>query len=717
MRLPALSLSGLELRRFARARLTRLALAALVMLPLLYAGLYLWSFWDPYGRLSRLPVALVVDDRPVTAHGADGTGRTVHAGQDLAAELERRKVFDWHRVDDRTARDGVASGRYYLSLTIPAGFSARLAAPDDTRQAPEQAALRVHLDDANGYIAATIANAVLGETRAATAASAVRGYFGQIFVSFGELHGRLEEAADGAGRLARGIDQARNGAAELRQGLGSAKSGGDRLVSGLGTAKSGADGLVTGLARLDSGAARLTSGSAQVAAGTHRLATTFDQVTGPISRADPQQVRDTALAVARGADTMATALDALPAQTGQAVREAARARATICAVAAAQPSAGPACAAATSLLTTARQANAQVQAHTGDLRRVAAQARRLARDARALAAALPGLTGRVDQARRDVARLDHGAHQVAAGLATLHQGIGTAYAGEARLSQGLGRLQAGAADLDAGLGRLYAGARRLESGLDQASGGAHRLAKGLGAGADQVPAFTGPQRNRRAGVMSDPVRLATATSNRAPDYGTGFAPFFLPLALWVGAMFVFMVLRPLNPRALAAAAPAPRVGLAGWFPAVAVGAAQVAMLLLVLRFGLGLSAVRWAGTIAVLTLTAASFTAVVQFLYGRFGPVGRALALVLLMLQLTSSAGTYPVQTSPAFFRALHPVLPMGWVVTALRHLISGGPMTPVWECCAVLAAYLVGGLALTMLTVRRDRVWTVKRLHPVLKL
>lgn len=720
MRLPTLSLSGLELRRFARARLTRVALAALVMLPLLYAGLYLWSFWDPYGRLSRLPVALVVDDRPVTAHGADGTERTVHAGQDLAAELERRKVFDWHRVDDRTARSGVAAGRYTLSLTIPAGFSARLAAPEGTRQAPEQAALQVHLNDANGYLAGTIAGAVLSETKAAASASAVRGYFDQIFVSFGALHGRLREAADGADRLARGIDRARNGAAELRQGLGSAKSGGDRLVRGLGTAKGGADGLVTGLARLDSGAARLRSGSAQVAAGTHRLATTFDQVTGrlaPILRARPAQVRVTALAVAQGADTTATALDALSAQTGQAVGEAARARATICAVAVTQPSAGPACAAATSLLATARQVDAQVQAHTGDLRRVAAQARRLARDARALAAAAPGLAGRVDQARQDVARLDRGARQVAAGLATLHQGTGTAYAGEVRLSQGLGRLQAGAADLDAGLGRMYAGARRLESGLDQASGGAHRLARGLGAGADEVPAFTGPQRNRRAGVMSDPVRLATATSNPAPDYGTGFAPFFLPLALWVGAMFVFMVLRPLNPRALAAAAPAPRVGLAGWFPAVVVGAAQVAVLLLVLRSGLGLSAVRWAGTVAVLTLTAASFTAIVQFLYGRFGPVGRVLALILLMLQLTSSAGTYPIQTSPAFFRALHPVLPMGWVVTALRHLISGGPMTPVWECCAVLAAYLIGGLALTMLTARRDRVWTVKRLHPVLKL
>ncbi|MCO5975022.1 YhgE/Pip domain-containing protein [Actinoallomurus soli] len=710
-----MSLSGLELRRFARAGLTRLAVAALVMLPLLYAGLYLWSFWDPYGKISRLPVALVVDDRPATAGG-----KTVHAGQDLADELKRRKVFDWHQVDDRTAADGVANGRYYMSLTIPADFSAGLASPQDLEDAPRPAALQVHLNDANSYIASTIANAAFNEIKAAAAAGAVHDYFDQIFVSFGQLHDKLQQAAEGADKLAKGIDQAENGAARLRQGIGTAKDGADRLVGGLATAKSGADQLVAGLAKLNSGAAELQSGSAQVAAGTQRLTTMFDQVTDkllPFLDGHPNDIGNTALLVAHGADAAATALDALPNQTAQAVRQATAARRTICALAATHPEAAPACSAATTVLSTARQVNAQVRAHTGELRRVAAQARQLARDARRLAADAPHLAGDVRQARRDVHRLNSGAHQVAAGLVTLHQGIGTAYSGEVRLSKGLAALQSGAARLDSGLGRLYTGARQLESGLNQASTGAHRLAKGLHEGTGQVPDYTKDQRNQRSGVMSDPVRLATATSNPAPDYGTGFAPFFVPLALWVGAMFVYMVLRPLNPRALAAAAPARRVAFAGWFPAVLVGILQVAVLLLVLKFALGLTAVRWAGLIALLVLTAGSFMAVVQFVYGRFGPVGRVIALVLLMLQLTSSAGTYPIQTSPRFFQVLHPILPMGWVVTALRHLISGGPLTSVWECCAVLLAYLAGGLGLTMLTVRRERVWTLKRLHPVLKL
>ena len=60
-------LAALELRRFGRGRLPRAALVSLLLLPLLYGALYLWSFWDPYGRLDRVPVALVNDDKGATA--------------------------------------------------------------------------------------------------------------------------------------------------------------------------------------------------------------------------------------------------------------------------------------------------------------------------------------------------------------------------------------------------------------------------------------------------------------------------------------------------------------------------------------------------------------------------------------------------------------------------------------------------------------------------
>jgi putative membrane protein len=178
-----------------------------------------------------------------------------------------------------------------------------------------------------------------------------------------------------------------------------------------------------------------------------------------------------------------------------------------------------------------------------------------------------------------------------------------------------------------------------------------------------------------------------------------------------------MVIAPMNRRALAAGASAWRIALAGWLPVVAIGVLQTAALMAVLHWAVGLRMERAAGTVGFLCLVTACFAAIVQWLNARFGAAGRILVLAVLMLQLTSAGGTYPVQTSPGFFNAIHPYLPMSYVVEALRRLISGGGVGPVWQACAVLAAFTAGALALTALSARRRQVWTLDRLHPELSL
>ncbi|MBA9002748.1 YhgE/Pip domain-containing protein [Thermomonospora cellulosilytica] len=664
MRVPAVSVAALELRRLRRARLTRIAVIALVLLPLLYAGLYLWSFWDPYGRLRHVPVALVMEDEPAKAGG-----RTVHAGADLADELKRRRVFDWHTVDAAQARRGVRDGRYYMALIIPRDFSARIAAPSDAHARLDPAVLRLQLDDANNYVVGTLAEAAFEEISAAAGEQAIGRYLDQIFISFGRIHGELEEAAGGAGRL--------------RGGLGEAHSGARRLTTGLDT--------------LHDGTRRLAAGSRQAAAGMQRLTTAVDQAADryvPLLRENAPRLRSAALLVAEGADAVARGADELPRTARQALREAEAAEAELKRHLDAHPEIPPSVrqellGAAHQVVQAARQLNDYVQAHAADLREIAADARTVAALAREVADAVPGLTDRIDQARRDIDRLNAGVGQLATGAARIDQGTGQALSGASRLTEGVGTL----------------------------TGGAGRLAEGLREGAGQVPSYGERERADRSDMMSDPVRLAATKHNAVPNYGTGFAPFFVPLSLWVGAMVIYMVLRPLNPRALASTASARRVALAGWLPAALLAMAQAGAVIAVLRLSLGLQAANRAGLLAFLALTAAVFVAVVQWVNARFGPVGRVVALALLMLQLTSAAGTYPIETSPRFFQVIQPLLPMSWAVRALRHLISGGSMTPVWEASAVLAAFGVGALVLTALAARGNRVWTIKRLHPVLKL
>ncbi|MEV0409500.1 YhgE/Pip domain-containing protein [Streptomyces sp. NPDC050448] len=689
-------LAALELKRFGRGKLPVAALIALLLLPLLYGALYLCSFWDPYKNLDRVPVALVNADK-----GATVAGKHVDAGGEIARKLHDSKTFDWREVSAEEAAKGVEKGTYYLSLTMPADFSTKItsSAGDD----PTTGALQVRTNDANNYIVGSISRTVFSEVRSAASANASRGFLDKIFVSFSDLHDKTAEAADGA-------DQ-------LKDGAGKAQQGAKDLADGLDTAKEKTGELTGGLKKLDSAAGKLETGSRDIANGTQTLA---DKVNGAAGKArpflkDPQQIADTAVLVADTAkvvnnhlDTFAKKAPAAAAVTQRVSTGAADVYAKTC-TAAAQPVPAT-CPQLKKLKDDAAEGaqlagdvNTVVKDAGGDLGKLRGQLTDLEKQARALAAAAPGLSSDLDAAVAKVDALNTGAHQVATGMGQLHTGLGTAADGSGALGDGVGKLGDGAHRLDGGMYKLVDGTGELAGGLHD--------------GADKIPDYDQRQRDARTQVMADPVKLANQSLHKAPNYGTGFAPYFIPLSLWVGAMVAYMLIAPLNRRALAAGASPWRIALAGWLPVVGIGVLQVAALMSVLHWGLGLEMERPALAIGFLSLATGCFAAMVQWLNAKFGAAGRILVLVVLMLQLTSAGGTYPVETSPPFFNWIHPYLPMTYIVEGLRRLISGGDLTRVWVGCAVLVAFTAGSLALTTLAARGKQVWTMDRLHPELSL
>ncbi|GHH34742.1 YhgE/Pip family protein [Streptomyces candidus] len=698
-------LAALELKRFGRGKLPRAALVALLLLPLLYGALYLWSFWDPYGRLDRIPVALVNDDK-----GATAGGKRVAAGDEITRKLLDSKVFDWQEVSAEDARDGVENGSYYLSLTMPSDFSERIAS--SSGDSPETGALQVHTNDSNNYIVGQISRSVFSEVRTAASTNASRGFLDKIFISFSDIHAATEKAAKGA--------------QDLDGGIGKAKKGSQDLANGLNDAKKGSGNLSGGIKKLDKGAGDLAVGAKRVADGTKELAGKVNRVAGqvrPYLKDDgtsiahsAQLVADTskvarnhlktlvkgAPVAAQGARTAANELAAahkeLCEQAPAADDEAqTAARAKVC------PGLKKAATAAEEAATVSADVNAMVKDSNSDLTLLDTRLKDIQAKSQKLVRGAPRLDEDLQTAVAQVNALNSGAQKVSRGAAKLHTGLASA--------------RTGATDLDQGVGRLKTGAHNLDGGLFKLADGSGKLAGGLHDGVGKIPDYDKDSRDQRTEVMADPVKLASQSLHKAPNYGTGFAPYFIPLSLWVGAMVAYMLIQPLNRRALAAGASAWRIALAGWLPVAALGVLQVAALMSVLHWGLGLEMTRTAGTLGFLVLVTCCFASIVQWLNARFGAAGRILVLAVLMLQLTSAGGTYPVQTSPTFFNAIHPFLPMTYVVEGLRRLISGGGLEPVWTGSLVLAAFTAGALALTAVSARRKQVWTLDRLHPDLSL
>ena len=654
-----------ELRRLTSGRLPRLALVAVTLVPLLYGAMYLYANADPYSRLDSVPAAVVIDDAGSTRE--DGT--SLHAGEKIHDKLHESGTFDWHRVSRREADEGVASGTYTFALVVPRDFSAALLSPGEFE--PRQARIRLVTNDTNNYLVGTIADKVADEVRRAVASDAGSEAADSLLRGLGTVHDKTLEASDGAGQLA-------DGASRLRDGLGTADAGSQRLASG-------AHELLDGQAALRDGSAELADGSATLANGSARLHDGLEQLrerTTPLPEqtdrlADgAEQVADGNEQLAQKAEKLGSAsqlvvdnLDAAKQQLADRLRAAGVDEATIAEVVAGLDQANA----------PVTDANGTVQDQVGQVRALADGAHQVAEGSRRLADATPAMTGAIGQLADGAGALDSGAGQLTGGAAQLRDGQQRAYDGTAELTGGADKLADGTQQLVDGSGRLV--------------DGSSTLAEKLGDGAQDIPHPDDPTRDATARTIGDPVSIDDQAQVEAGNYGAGLAPFFLGLALWIGAFVLFLVMRPLSARAIAAGVSPWKVAVGGWLPSAIVGTVQAVVLYLVVAFGLGIEPARPGLTLGFLVLTSCAFTAIVHSLNAAFGPRGKFIALVILVLQLVTAGGTFPWQTIPEALHPLHQVLPLSYVVTGLRHLLYGGPgLESATSAVGVLLCYLAAG-------------------------
>ena len=144
-----------EIRSFKRHKLTKVALIAIVLMPLLYSALYLWAFWDPFNKVNDLPVALVNSDQ-----GTVVNGKKLNAGDEVVQGLHDNDQITWIDTTEEQAQEGVASGKYYFSLQIPENFSRAVASPA-TSPDPQKAQLISTYNDANNYLSTIIGQNVM----------------------------------------------------------------------------------------------------------------------------------------------------------------------------------------------------------------------------------------------------------------------------------------------------------------------------------------------------------------------------------------------------------------------------------------------------------------------------------------------------------------------------------------------------------------------------
>lgn len=677
-----------ELGRFREGAMPKIAIAVLLVIPLIYGALYLWAFWAPTDNLDKLPVAIVNLDEPA----ATSDGETLAAGADVVDQLREGGDLDWRALGAADAERAVADGDVYFAVTIPRDFSSALAGLQD---APRAGRIDVVYNDSNSFLASTLGKTAMVQLRDAVAETVSQTAAEQVLVGVERLSDGTRKAAGAAADLHGGTTTLAVASSQLHDGIDSLADGASQLAGKAPALAAGAAQLSGGTAELAEGSARLAAQAPELAQGAAQIATGAAELAEQLAPAGEsgvqllagfEQLHGGAADIAQGNGAIAQLAAANPEMTLaqlDAVLQSQGVSLEVLAQGSAQLSAG------------AEAALPQVQALAAGLPAAADGAQRLADGAAATA--------------EGAGRLSEATVRLAEGAAELRGGAG-------RLSDGTQQLLGGAAQLDRGAQQASVGGARLADGVTTLDDGAAAFAQQLADGAEEAPAFATGQSERIAETIAAPVQLSEHTENAVQGFGEGFAPFFIALASFVGALITWLILRPLPRRPLASNTSGLRSVLAGFGPAALIGLGQVVVMMLVLVCAIGMRPAHWLGMAGFMLLVTLAFLALQQTFIALFGTAaGRVVSLVLLMLQLSSSGGTYPVETTPGFFQALHPFMPASYVVTGLRQLIGGGIDARFWGSLAVMVGLLVGSLAISAVAARRQKVWTVSRLHPSL--
>ncbi|PGK76486.1 YhgE/Pip domain-containing protein [Bacillus thuringiensis] len=303
------------------------------------------------------------------------------------------------------------------------------------------------------------------------------------------------------------------------------------------------------------------------------------------------------------------------------------------------------------------------------------------------------LSAGANQMAGGVNQLADGSNQVTGGLGTLSVGanqmaggVNQLADGSGQVTTGLGTLSNGSTQLIDGVNKLADGSGKVTDGLVKVNDGSGELAEKLGEGAEKTGEVKGT--DKTYDMFASPVKVKTEKMAEVPNYGTGFTPYFLSLGLFVGALLLSIVY-PLRDTV-----GVPKSGFS-WFISkfgvlLSVGIIQAIVADVILLFGLGVEVQSIPYFILFSIITSLAFIALIQCLVTAFGDAGRFIAIITLIMQLTTSAGTFPLELIPKFLQPFNVWLPMTYSVSGLKAVVSSGDFNFMWQNIGMLMIFIV---------------------------
>ena len=706
----------------------------LVVVPALYAWFNIAASWDPYGNTKALKVAVANNDK---GYKSDLIPVRVNVGETIISTLHANDQLDWQFVKSDKAIDGVESGEYYAAIVIPKGFSAdmmTLFSPDI-----KHAQLKYYLNEKINPIAphitdqgATTVVNTIDKTFAKTIAqvgldlaSSILHYSQspQMAEYMRNLNGNLTTMADS-------LSGASQQVTAYSQLLGSANdivdSTGKLLASATKAGKQAQNALKQG----KSGATSLTSAGANV---TSSVNTALDQVSGAFDQV-AAKVNKAFDAIDKDSDTAASQLTTLSEQvsSGESLYDTYITSLNHMRESVEQlPDSDSA---KQALLEAIDQEITLLEAAKGDSQKLAQQLKdastQVTQDTAAAERSRKEILNRITSAKQSISNVrDDYATNVKPKIDALTCTVSTLISQTDSMITQLSGTTDSLNDVTSSVGTNIASIRSTLDGiatkLNSSATTLNTLITAMNSSdngaenSNELKSLTTSNASTLSTLISAPVALHRVAVYPIANYGSAMAPFYTILSIWVGAIILCAMLKvTISDREKAHV-----LGLGDTLPRIAgpsgpgnascwglrldheyFGRYAIFALLALLQgtlvclgdmYFLGVQANHALQFLAVGWLAALVFSNIVYTLTVSFGDIGKAVAVVLLVMQVAGSGGTFPIETLPKFFQMLYPFLPFPHAIDAMHAAMAGSYGNEYLLDMVYLSLFLIPSLLL----------------------
>lgn len=585
-----------------------------LLIPFIYSYFYLKAYWNPYGEgnIDNLPVAIVNEDRG-------------DKGEKLIKNIQKSKKLKIKELDEEKASEGLNKGKYYAVINIPKNFTKDMESAKEEEK--HHATITYSPNQKSNYLASQIIGSVVNAVEKNLDNEINSEIVGSLSENIEEVPDKLDKISNGFSQLKDGTAKLSDGSNTLQQGTNTLETNYKRFNGGVSDIKSGSDKLSSAIDSLNAGINQIESASSSI-----------DELINGINT------------LKQGSDEFTNSLQNYTNGVNSALTNS-------------KP-----------IIDNLKDQACEAYSMTGE------------EEYKEKCTNLTILSETYTTLLASSNPLVNGNSQINGGITTLKSKENNFRAlqnGLASLKGGSAQIKAGAEKLKGGAASLYNSSVQIESALNKANSGASTLNNGLVTLDTSVlnakkELDTNIEKTKSElkkvetlrDYSKEPVKINTKEVNKVNSYGISFSPLFLSIGLWIGCLMMFMVFYYDKEQ---------RFGILGinskenikqllaYHGLITLSAIVLGLLSqIMLDFQITNTFLYYISLIII----ANTFMSIMEFLITNLNDIGKFISLILLVLQLATSGGTFPIETVTKSFRWLHNLLPMTYSVNLLREVL-----------------------------------------------